>query len=316
MLGLDVLAKELGATRPQADPYDEQLAPDHGLRRADHAGEQAGEAALVLDVDDDRQRFPAEAVTQLRCLAASNPSACTIRSFGETRLVFEPDHSVSSRNDYFNSDQIRAFQVRKKREWQQIQVLADRLLQDLSSLTLQSEQSGGQGAAQVNENLAVAQTLLADLQSAEPVGRLVIDLERLLAAAPGPPDDVILRGGDRLRIPKWSQEVTVIGEVQNSTSHLFEPVLTRDDYLRMSGGTTQKADDRRICVVAGQREHRERQRQPLVPPEPRVPARRHDRGAARREAHEAAVDVDGDNVDHLQPRSGGHGGEFVLGCWA
>jgi len=97
--------------------------------------------------------------------------------------------------------------------------------------------------------LAVGQTLLADLQAAEPVGRLVIDLERVMAAEPGSPDDVILRGGDRLRIPKRSQEVTVIGEVQNSTSHLFDPALTRDDYLRMSGGTTQKADDKRIYVV-------------------------------------------------------------------
>ena len=41
----------------------------------------------------------------------------------------------------------------------------------------------------------------------------------------------------------------MIGEVQNSTSHLFDPALSRDDYLRMSGGTTQKADDKRIYVV-------------------------------------------------------------------
>jgi protein involved in polysaccharide export with SLBB domain len=137
----------------------------------------------------------------------------------------------------------------KERERQQIQVLADRLRQDLSSLALQSAQSGGPGANQANETLAVGQTLLADLEGAEPVGRLVIDLERVMAAEPGSSDDVILRGGDRLRVPKRSQEVTVIGEVQNSTSHLFDPVLARDDYLRMSGGTTQKADERRIYVV-------------------------------------------------------------------
>jgi protein involved in polysaccharide export with SLBB domain len=137
----------------------------------------------------------------------------------------------------------------KERERQQIEVLADRLRRDLSSLALQSAQSGVQGAGQANETLAVGQTLLADLQDAEPVGRLVIDLERVLAAEPGSPDDVILRGGDRLKIPKLSQEVTVIGEVQNSTSHLFDPGLSRDDYLRMSGGTTQKADDKRIYVV-------------------------------------------------------------------
>jgi len=137
----------------------------------------------------------------------------------------------------------------KERERQQIKTLADRMRQDLSSLALQSAQGGGPGAAQASETLAVGQTLLADLQAAEPVGRLVIDLNRVLKAEPGSADDLILRGGDRLRIPKRSQEVTVIGEVQNSTSHLFDPALSRDDYLRMSGGTTQKADDRRIYVV-------------------------------------------------------------------
>jgi polysaccharide biosynthesis/export protein len=137
----------------------------------------------------------------------------------------------------------------KERERQQIKALSDRMRQDLSSLALQSAQGGGPGAAQASETLAVGQTLLADLQAAEPMGRLVIDLDRVLAAVPGSSDDLILRGGDRLRVPKRSQEVTVIGEVQNSTSHLFDPALSRDDYLRMSGGTTQKADDKRIYVV-------------------------------------------------------------------
>ena len=41
----------------------------------------------------------------------------------------------------------------------------------------------------------------------------------------------------------------MIGEVQNSTSHLYDSSLSRDDYLRMSGGPTQKADDNRIYVV-------------------------------------------------------------------
>jgi protein involved in polysaccharide export with SLBB domain len=136
----------------------------------------------------------------------------------------------------------------RERERQQLQVLADRLRKDLSTLALESAQSGP-GAPRGQDTLAIGQQLLDDLQSAQPVGRLVIDLDRVMAAAAGSSDDLILRGGDRLRVPKRAQEVTVIGEVQNSTSHLFDPALVRDDYLRMSGGTTQKADDSRIYVV-------------------------------------------------------------------
>jgi hypothetical protein len=37
--------------------------------------------------------------------------------------------------------------------------------------------------------------------------------------------------------------------VQSPTSHVFEAGLTRDDYVNRSGGTTQKADRKRIYVV-------------------------------------------------------------------
>jgi polysaccharide export outer membrane protein len=137
----------------------------------------------------------------------------------------------------------------KEREREQIRMLTDRMRQDLSSLALQSAQSGAQMATQASETLNIGQSLLKDLQMAEPVGRLVIDLEKVLAAQPGLISDLVLRDGDHLRIPKMPQEVTVLGEVQNATSHLFIPSLTRDDYLRMSGGATRRADDKRIYVV-------------------------------------------------------------------
>ena len=65
----------------------------------------------------------------------------------------------------------------------------------------------------------------------------------------GSADDVVMREGDRLIIPKQKQEVTVIGEVQNTTSHFYRENLTRDDYIGLSGGTTRKADDGRIYIV-------------------------------------------------------------------
>jgi polysaccharide export outer membrane protein len=137
----------------------------------------------------------------------------------------------------------------KERERQQVKLLVDRMRQDLGSLALQSSQGGGLAGTQAAETLTIGRSLLDDLQAAEPVGRLVIDLERVLVAAPGSSNDVVLKAGDRLRVPRQAQEVTVIGEVQNSTSHLYDPVLARDDYIRMSGGTSKKADAKRIYVV-------------------------------------------------------------------
>jgi len=163
-------------------------------------------------------------------------SSVIARAGGLTGLAF-PHGSVFTR------------ETLKERERRQIEILADRLKQDLGTLALQAAQASGDGARQASETLAIGQSLLADLRNAVPVGRLVIDLDRILTAESGSAVDVILKDGDILRVPQTAQEVTVIGEVQNSTSHLYDPALDRDGYLRLSGGTTQKADNKRIYVV-------------------------------------------------------------------
>ena len=137
----------------------------------------------------------------------------------------------------------------RERERQQIDVLADKMRQDLSILAMQAAQSGGEAAGAPAETLAVGQSLLSDLTATQPVGRMVIDLDRILQAPPGSADDLVLRGGDRLKVPKRPQEVTVLGEVQNATSFLYDPRFTRNDYIDLSGGTTRNADDGRIYVV-------------------------------------------------------------------
>jgi polysaccharide biosynthesis/export protein len=141
----------------------------------------------------------------------------------------------------------------KKREKDQLELLANRLQSDLAALSLQAvassaavSSSGAGGAAQ---GLIVGQQLLGQLRDTKPVGRLVIDVAGIIKARPGSPGDVVLKDGDKLIIPKQTQEVTILGEVQSPTSHVFEPGLTRNDYISKSGGTTQKADRKRIYVV-------------------------------------------------------------------
>jgi hypothetical protein len=100
-----------------------------------------------------------------------------------------------------------------------------------------------------NQSSLTAMSLLEQLQETRPIGRLVIDLDTVLSRPIGSRDDVILRDGDELVIPKVRQDVTVIGEVQNSTAHLHRSGLTRDDYVALSGGATNRADLKRVYVV-------------------------------------------------------------------
>ncbi len=125
------------------------------------------------------------------------------------------------------------------RESEQMEVLANRVESDLSALALSDP-------GQV-EALSIGNSLLKQLREAQPVGRLVIDLVALLEG--DQTNDVFLRDGDNLVIPQVTQEVTVLGEVQYSTSHLWEPGLRRDEYINRSGGVTVRADARRTYVV-------------------------------------------------------------------
>ncbi len=134
----------------------------------------------------------------------------------------------------------------KERERKQLDMLANRMQSDIAQLSLQTVQDGGKDVGQA---LAVGQSMLAALKSTEPVGRLVIDLHRVVRTAPGSSDDLILKDGDLLVIPRQSQEVTVLGEVQSATSHFYRPSLDRDEYINMSGGMTQRADKKRIYIV-------------------------------------------------------------------
>lgn len=133
----------------------------------------------------------------------------------------------------------------RRREQQQLDRLSERLRRDLAVLALQGAQTGGANV----QALSVGEGLLAELRGAQAVGRLVIDLEQVLANPPGGQQDIVLKDGDRLLVPKQSQEVTVIGEVQNATSHRYLADLSREDYVDLSGGFTHQADEGRIYVV-------------------------------------------------------------------
>jgi polysaccharide biosynthesis/export protein len=157
------------------------------------------------------------------------------RAGGLTGFAF-PDGAVFTREELRHREQV------------QMDLLAGRMQKDLTILAIQatatSQTSNGAAGA-----LAVGQQLFQQLRSTKAVGRLVIDLSAITRTGPGSSADVILRNGDELIVPRYQQEVTVIGEVQNTTSHLYNASLSRDDYISMSGGTTKRADNKRIYVV-------------------------------------------------------------------
>ena len=92
----------------------------------------------------------------------------------------------------------------------------------------------------------VREQAIADLDTTEAVGRLVIPLQEIVD---GRAEDVILENGDALHVPKYRQEVSVLGEVQQPTSYFYDRSLSLQDYIDRSGGLLQGADNDSVYLV-------------------------------------------------------------------
>ena len=165
--------------------------------------------------------------------------------------VFEKGEGLSSiiqragglTDDAFAGGSIFLRESLKEREQKELDRLASALNDDLNT---DARRDVNADVAIDNERLALQRDAIQSLTSAEALGRLVIPLAGIIDFSV---DDIVPKSNDRLLVPKFSQEVTVIGEVQRPTSYLFDPSFSQDDYLNQSGGIKNSADKRGIYVV-------------------------------------------------------------------
>lgn len=96
--------------------------------------------------------------------------------------------------------------------------------------------------------LASARALLQSMRSAEPDGRLVMDIAPTATALP---ETVVLENNDRIIVPPRVDTVGVFGAVYRPASFLLEPARTGKvkDYLESAGGVQRSADKGAIFVV-------------------------------------------------------------------
>jgi len=115
-------------------------------------------------------------------------------------------------------------------------------LQELEKEQLLETQPSGV----VTTNYESLRLFIQKLKNIPSLGRMVVSLEGIVA---GETVDVVLKHGDTLSIPTISQEVTVIGEVYYSTSHLYNIDHDIDDYISNSGGMKKGGDASNIYVI-------------------------------------------------------------------
>jgi len=145
----------------------------------------------------------------------------------------------------------------RKKEQDQLDAMSLRLESDLAAIDLEKAQASDE----TQRSAGMASSLLKQLKATKAVGRLVIDLPLLLASRNSSWDrdedeeeiefgeDILLKDGDKLMVPGLTQEVTILGEVQHVTSHLFREDRSVQQYINRSGGMTYRADEDRVYVV-------------------------------------------------------------------
>ncbi|WP_289007738.1 SLBB domain-containing protein, partial [uncultured Idiomarina sp.] len=128
----------------------------------------------------------------------------------------------------------------KAREQERKRMLAQELQREIAGNMMT-----GTGDSRVS--YSEMRTLLSDLLNAKPVGRLIMDLPKLLSSNGA--NDVQLKDGDTLHVPSKTDSVSIMGEVQMATSYRFDPEVSVGEYIERSGGTKEKADEERIYIV-------------------------------------------------------------------
>ncbi len=98
---------------------------------------------------------------------------------------------------------------------------------------------------------AIAETdsTLEQLSTQEPVGRVVVHINKDVSTWKGTDADVTLHDGDELYIPKNPNTILVTGQVFNPTAISLQPGHSAKWYLSQAGGLTPMADKKAVFVI-------------------------------------------------------------------
>jgi protein involved in polysaccharide export with SLBB domain len=92
-------------------------------------------------------------------------------------------------------------------------------------------------------------TMLRNLSMTPAVGRVVIHISSHVERWANTADDIQVRAGDKLFIPKRLETVGVSGQVYTPTAVSYRPGRSAEWYLGQSGGTTGLANKKAIFVI-------------------------------------------------------------------
>lgn len=141
------------------------------------------------------------------------------------------------------SDSVRALQQKSREK------LIEEIRRDATNTKAGINATAAEQAQLQQASIEQHQQEIKALEQAPVTGRMVIRLQSNLAHFRNTPDDVELRNGDSISIPKRPDFVLVTGQVYNSNAVTYLPGRNAGWYLSQAGGPTSLANKKAIFVV-------------------------------------------------------------------
>jgi protein involved in polysaccharide export with SLBB domain len=143
----------------------------------------------------------------------------------------------------FEREDVRQLEQKNREE------LIQRIRMESTTFKTSVQETAQDQAALAQQSITQRNEEIAALQQAPVTGRLVVRLPSNLAHLPGSPDDIELRRGDSLYVPKRPEFVTVSGQVYNSNAITYRPSRNAGWYLRQAGGPTDQGNVKMTFII-------------------------------------------------------------------
>jgi protein involved in polysaccharide export with SLBB domain len=139
-------------------------------------------------------------------------------------------------------------EVREKQR-QSRQELIQRMEQESTVVKAALNATPGEELALQHAEMQQRQRVLEALRNAPVSARLVIHIRAGQKQFANSSDDIELRAGDSLEIPKEPGFIMIVGQVYNSNAITYAPGKNAEWYLSRAGGATRTADKGSIFII-------------------------------------------------------------------
>ena len=143
----------------------------------------------------------------------------------------------------FERVEVRKLQEKSKQE------LIEHIESETATLKVAVQENPEEQLAMQQAALEQRKRQVRALEEAPSTGRMVIRLTPNISRWKNTPDDIELRAGDVLIIPKRPEFVLVVGQVYNTNAVTFVPRKNTEWYLKQAGGATDQANLKRTFVI-------------------------------------------------------------------